>query len=48
MIHQADTHTLVFAALLHDKILLNIQDSDDEFVTRDTPNNPEHGKIRQL
>ena len=35
---QADTRTLVSAALIPGKILPNIQDSDDELVTKDTPN----------
>lgn len=37
MIHQVNTRKLVFAALVHDKILPKIQDSDDEFVIKDTP-----------
>ena len=37
MIHQANTHRLEFAALIHDKILPNWQDFDDEFVTKDAP-----------
>ena len=41
MIPQVDTHRLVFAALIHDRILPNIQDFDDEFVSIDRPkNNP--------
>jgi hypothetical protein len=45
MILQVDTHRLVFAALIHDRILPNIQDFDDEFVTIDRPkNNPRHRK----
>ena len=41
MILQVDTHRLVYAALIHDRILPNIQDFDDEFVTIDRPkNNP--------
>jgi len=42
--HQADTHTLVSAALIHGKILPNRQDSDDELVTKDTPNKPRNEK----
>lgn len=37
MIHQVSTHTQVFAALIHDKILPGIQDSDGEFAIEDTP-----------
>lgn len=37
MIHQARTHTLVFAALIHGKILPNWRDFGDEFVTKDAP-----------
>ena len=41
MIPQVDTHRLVYAALIYDRILPNIQDFDDEFVTIDRPkNNP--------
>lgn len=37
MIHQANTRKLVFAALIHDKILPKRQDFGDEFVTEDSP-----------
>lgn len=43
-IHQEDTHRLVFAALIRDRILPNKQDFDGEFVTIDTPiKNPRCG-----
>lgn len=37
MIHQVDTRTLIFVALIHDIVLPSIQDFDDEFVTIGTP-----------
>ena len=44
MIHQVDTHRLVSDALIHDKILPNAQDFDDEFVTRDKPAGNPYGQ----
>lgn len=37
MIHQVSTHKQVFAALIHDKILPGIQDSDGKFAIEDRP-----------
>ena len=48
MILQVDTHTLVFAALIPDRILPNIQDFDGEFVTIDRPkSNAQKGKNKE-
>lgn len=47
MIHQVNTHRLVFAASIRDKILPNIRDSDDEFLTRDAPSHIKYGKVRE-
>lgn len=47
---RVDTHRLVFAALIHDRILPNIQGFDDEFVTKDRPKSSSHvgeRKVRQ-
>lgn len=46
---RVDTHRLVFAALIHDRILPNIQDFDGEFVTVERPTKiPQYGKtVRQ-
>lgn len=48
MIRQVDTHRLVFAALIHGKILPNIQDFGDEFETTDTPSNQNKGNKTTL
>jgi hypothetical protein len=48
MILQVDTHTLVFAALIPDRILPNIQDFGGEFVTIDRPkSNPQNGEKKK-